>query len=154
MRVWRLALGRTHRLDGEGARLYGGRWNSPGTPVVYAATRLSLALLEQLVHLDPARLPVALRAFAIDLPEEAVVETASIAADDPVACRRFGDSWAASLRSAAAIVPSAVVPAVLHPDETATEEYNVLLNPRHPAAALWRVTETDFRVDPRLRRTA
>lgn len=154
MRVWRLALGRYHQLDGEGARLYGGRWNSPGTPVVYAATQLSLALLEQLVHLDPARLPPGFRAFAIDLPEDAAVETAALPADDPAACRRYGDTWAASLRSAALVVASAVVPAALDPGAIATQERNVLLNPRHQAAGSWRVTETGFRVDPRLRRTA
>ena len=57
MLVWRLALGRYKELDGEGARLYGGRWNSPGTAMVYAATHIALALLEQLVHVSPTRLP-------------------------------------------------------------------------------------------------
>ena len=33
-------------LNGEGARLYGGRWNSPGRPMVYAAESAALALLE------------------------------------------------------------------------------------------------------------
>jgi RES domain-containing protein len=40
-----------HAFDGEGARLYGGRWNSPGRPVVYTAGSLALAALEVLVHL-------------------------------------------------------------------------------------------------------
>lgn len=54
MRVCRLAAGQCRETDGEGARVYGGRWNSPGIPVVHAATRVSLALLEQLVHVDRA----------------------------------------------------------------------------------------------------
>jgi len=74
MRVWRLAVGPHRALDGEGARIYGGRWNSPGVPVVYTATHLSLALLEQLVHVDPEDLPDAFRAFVIDLPDDIVTE--------------------------------------------------------------------------------
>lgn len=153
MRVWRLALGRYRELDGEGARLYGGRWNSLGVPVVYAATHISLALIEQLVHLKPERMPDAFRALAIEVPNDAAVETAahSVHPSDQAACRQFGDDWAASLRSAILIVPSVAVAARLQPGEIETEERNVLLNPRHASAAAWRVVETSFRVDPRLR---
>ena len=153
MRVWRLALGRYMELDGEGARLYGGRWNSPGTAMVYAATHIALALLEQLVHVSPARLPASFRAFAITLPEEIETEHAAsdLAVGDLEATRRAGDAWAASLRSAALIVPSVIVPAALDPGGIGTAERNVLLNPRHPSAAAWRSVETSFRLDPRLR---
>jgi RES domain-containing protein len=154
VRVWRLALGRHRELDGEGARLYGGRWNSPGVPVVYAATHLSLALLEQLVHVSLERLPGAFRAFAIELPDDVPVETIKLApeAGDPITCRRYGDIWATALRSAALIVPSVLVPATLDPGGIGTDERNVVLNPRHGSAGAWRVVETAFRVDPRLKR--
>jgi RES domain-containing protein len=155
VRVWRLALGRHPALDGEGARLYGGRWNSPGTPMVYAATEIALALLEQLVHVGAARLPANFRAFAITLPDETEIERAApdFAVDDLEATRRAGDAWAASLRSAALIVPSAIVPAVLEPGRISTTERNVLLNPRHPSTVAWQSVETSFRLDPRLRQT-
>ena len=39
-------------LSGEGARLYGGRWNPEGVPLVYTSASPELALLETLVHLD------------------------------------------------------------------------------------------------------
>ncbi|NYS41243.1 RES family NAD+ phosphorylase, partial [Pseudomonas syringae pv. actinidiae] len=39
-------------FDGEGAKLYGGRWNSKGNACVYCAGSESLALLEILVHLN------------------------------------------------------------------------------------------------------
>lgn len=39
-------------LSGEGARLYGGRWNPEGIPLVYTSTSPELAFLETLVHLD------------------------------------------------------------------------------------------------------
>ena len=42
-------------FDGEGARRYGGRWNSKDTSMVYAAS--SLAALEMLVHRKGRRKP-------------------------------------------------------------------------------------------------
>jgi len=44
-------------FSGDGARLYGGRWNAPGVAMVYTAQSLSLAQLELLVHLLSASLP-------------------------------------------------------------------------------------------------
>ena len=140
-------------MDGEGARLYGGRWNSPGVPVVYAATHISLALIEQLVHMRPERVPDAFRALAIQVPNDTAVETAAplVQTDDPAACRQYGDDWAASLRSAILIVPSVLVAARLQPGDIEAQERNVLLNPQHASAHTWRIVETSFRVDPRLR---
>jgi RES domain-containing protein len=151
--VWRLAIGRFHEIDGEGARLYGGRWNSPGVPVVYAATHLSLALLEQLVHLNPEELPDAFRAFAVSVPHDVRPEVLPVGdlPPDREACRRYGDVWAESRRSALLIVPSIIVAARLQPGEVLTEERNALLNPHHPSARSWRVMEASFRVDRRLR---
>src|SRR5215469_6794018 len=40
-------------FTGEGSRLVGGRWNSPGTSVIYLSEHESLAALELLVHLTP-----------------------------------------------------------------------------------------------------
>ena len=37
-------------LSGDGARLFGARWNSKGNPVVYTSNAISLALLELLIH--------------------------------------------------------------------------------------------------------
>src|SRR5712672_3612371 len=38
-------------FSGEGARLYGGRWNSPGVSVVYTSSTIALAVLEWRAHL-------------------------------------------------------------------------------------------------------
>ena len=67
MRVWRIARERYDPLSGEGARLYGGRWNSPGRPVVYAAGHSALAVLEALVWTDPEDVPDDLRLFELEI---------------------------------------------------------------------------------------
>jgi RES domain-containing protein len=53
IRTWRITKTRyaAQAFDGKGARLAGGRWNSPGTPLVYTSSSGSLATLEILVHL-------------------------------------------------------------------------------------------------------
>lgn len=50
--VWRLLTARfaDTAFTGEGARLYGGRWNRKGVPMVYTAGSQSLATLEMLVQ--------------------------------------------------------------------------------------------------------
>jgi RES domain-containing protein len=44
--VWRICRRPFADLSGEGARLYGGRWNAPGRPLIYAAESAALAVLE------------------------------------------------------------------------------------------------------------
>ena len=52
--VWRITSNKFIKsaFNGEGARLFGGRWNSRGTPLIYTAESKSLAALEILVHLE------------------------------------------------------------------------------------------------------
>lgn len=52
MKVYRLALTQYCDPSGEGAKIYGGRWNLPGTPAVYAGSSVSASLLERLT-IDP-----------------------------------------------------------------------------------------------------
>lgn len=52
MKAYRIALTKYADTSGEGAKRYGGRWNLPGTPALYAGTNLSVALLERLT-IDP-----------------------------------------------------------------------------------------------------
>lgn len=134
-------------LDGEGARLFGGRWNSPGNSVVYMSESVSLATLEYLVHLDPLNLPADVVMATLQIPDEllaaAVVDLPPglNVSTDTAACRKFGDRWLASLASPLMRVPSALVP----------EEYNLLLNPRHPLAFHVATTNSRaFGIDPRL----
>ena len=48
MKVYRIALTRYCDASGEGAKLYGGRWNLPGNPALYGSASISSALLERL----------------------------------------------------------------------------------------------------------
>ena len=55
--VWRMLTARfaATAFSGEGARLYGGRLNLKGVPMVYTAGSQSLAILEALVQDEPLR---------------------------------------------------------------------------------------------------
>lgn len=52
MKVYRLALTQYCDLSGEGAKIYGGRWNLPGFPAIYMGASISASLLERLT-IDP-----------------------------------------------------------------------------------------------------
>jgi len=74
MIVWRICRGvrAPTAFDGEGARLYPGRWNHAGVPMVYCASSLSLATLEYFVHLDPPDLPDDLVSIRAEVPDRFV----------------------------------------------------------------------------------
>ncbi len=120
-------------LNGEGARRFGGRWNTRGTPMVYLGGSLSLAALEVFVHLSSDDDRLSLVAIPILVPENVAVETSALGrlpADwregpPPNSCKRLGSEWATAGRTALLCVPSVIVP----------EEHNYLLNPSHPDAA-------------------
>ncbi len=148
MFAWRLASGRYPPLAGDGARLVGGRWNSPGRPLVYASESLALCLAECLVHVTGS-LPRDYVAFKITVPDVDVEEldVKTLKADwesDLARTRAVGDEWVVEGRSLALVVPSVVLP----------DSRNVLLNPLHPRAARLRVvSQNPFTFDPRLRPT-
>ncbi len=130
-RAWRIvkASRASSAFDGEGARLYGGRWNNPGTAAIYTAQSRSLAALELLVHLQASHLLMSYRSIFVDF-EDALIETvdperlASNWRDYPApsVLQQFGDRWVSERRSAVLQVPSVVIP----------DEYNAIINPRHP----------------------
>lgn len=143
--AWRLASGRHPPLTGEGARLVGGRWNSPGRPLVYASESLALCLAECLVHVT-GRLPEDYLAFRIEIPDDGVevLDAARLPFgwQDAVGfTRAVGDPWLAQARTPVLAVPSAVLP----------HSTNLLIDPTHPRAGEIRVRDSQpFRFDPRL----
>lgn len=151
MRVWRICRQpyAAAALDGTGGMYTSGRWHAKGYPIVYTASSAALAALEVLVHVDPLTAPTDLRLLAVELPDDLSTETLDPAAlpsgwnavPAPAALQTLGTSWLTSGRSAALIVPSAVI----------TVEQNVLLNPRHPDVRRVRVVGNDaFSFDTRL----
>jgi RES domain-containing protein len=137
--AWRLCRAPLADLIGEGARRYGGRWNSPGRPLVYAASTAALAVLEVRVHLDllPELLPDDYVVMTIDLGDWETEDVTHM----PAVPQAFGDAWLREKRTPVLKVPSAIIP----------ECPNLLLNPSHPAAKQARVMETRrFAFDPRL----
>jgi RES domain-containing protein len=127
---WRIVKARhaAAAFDGEGARLYGGRWNSRGTAVVYTAASPALAALEMLVHLGTsAVLPayVAIRcgfeeSIVLRLDRQRLPKTWRSSPPAPELAL-VGDAWLKDGTSAVLEVPNAIIPA----------ESNYLLNPRH-----------------------
>ncbi|MES9994421.1 MAG: RES family NAD+ phosphorylase [Candidatus Thiodiazotropha sp.] len=145
MRVWRVCREPYTGLDGRGAELKGGRWNSPGRPVVYTSAHLSLAILEVLVHLevDVEDLPDDYVSVEIDIPD--AVKTEIIAGNfdtrSITMTRDRGDDWLNATGSAVLNVPSVVVP----------KERNLCINPRHDDFQQIRTLDIQpFRFDPRL----
>jgi RES domain-containing protein len=148
--IWRITSRRHagHAYDGEGARLWGGRWNRPGVPIVYCSLALSLAALEYFVHLEPDMAP-SLVAVAADLPAGLAAESLvwrSLPAHwrsypAPERLQKLGTAWVRSGRSAILLVPSSVIP----------HERNVLLNPTHPDFSKIKLHKAEpFSFDPRM----
>jgi RES domain-containing protein len=136
-------------FSGEGARINGGRWNSPGLAMVYTSSSLSLATLEIMVHLeDPETFARLFSWLPLEIPE-GIVERLDISRlpagwsndEANMTSRAAGDAWLHSQRSAALAVPSVVTPG----------EWNYLLNPAHPRFADLVMGEPKpFRPDSRL----
>lgn len=150
--AWRIFKKR-HRASaftGEGARRFGGRWNSKGIPVVYASESPSLAVLELLVHLQRQEILASYLLAAVTFDDAMV---ASIRVADlpsnwrsdtvPASLRTLGDQWIAGGASAILRVPSVLI----------DTESNYLLNPAHPDFAKCRFGKPKpFKLDARLAR--
>ena len=116
-------------LSGEGARLYGGRWNSEGRSAVYLASSCSLAMLEVLVHLQPLMIPNDYCIVEVEVPENSISQVLAANLPDnwkdvssPAILKVMGNNFLANKKHLMLKVPSSIVPT----------EYNYLLNPLHP----------------------
>jgi RES domain-containing protein len=148
MESWRITRGSkpADAFSGEGARLFGGRWNSPGSRLVYTADFRSLAILEVLAHLTKSS---PLNNYVLYLVEcdDSLVQTLSDLpsgwnSEPPtVASQSVGDAWVRSATHPVLSVPSAIVP----------EERNYLVNPAHPDFPRIVIGKpAALRIDPRL----
>lgn len=135
--VWRIAVEApayvANDLSGAGAKLTGGRWNSVGTPMLYCSASIALATLETLSFLRTGSLPFNRYLVRIEVPDAAWEQREVLsplpmgwdAVPSGLTSRMAGDRWSAGKRSPLLAVPSVIVP----------DEFNMLINPLHPAAA-------------------
>ncbi|MBI5488574.1 MAG: RES domain-containing protein [Deltaproteobacteria bacterium] len=149
--AWRIVKTR-HAADafsGEGARLYGGRWNHRGTSVVYAADSLALAALEQFMHLAGKHVAIRFVCFRIDVPDAVNVDVLPRGSlprnwrrePAPDETKDLGTAWVRRGAAAVLRVPSVVVPV----------EHDFVLNPGHPDFTRLRLSKPQpFTFDPRM----
>jgi RES domain-containing protein len=150
--LWRIAVEApayaANDLSGMGAKITGGRWNSIGTPMLYCSANIALAILETLSFIRTGSLPFNRYLVRIDVPRPvwnmrevlSPLPAAWDAIPSGLTSRKAGDRWIAGCRSPLLAVPSVIVP----------DEFNVLINPLHPAIA--RVVATTVKrwvYDPR-----
>jgi RES domain-containing protein len=148
--AWRI-INKKHAakaFSGEGAKLFGGRWNPPGHAAVYTADSLSLAILELIVHLDEDRdiqdyvaIPLEFEeAQIITWPEEMLPKNwSSLPVSDQT--QNMGKMWLEEKQSMVLKVPSSVV----HHDS------NFVINPLHPDFSSLKMGQPQtLQIDPRL----
>ena len=129
LRTWRLVTWK-HResaFSGEGSRLYGGRWNTPGNPVVYLCDSQALCALENIVHFESGMMPAQYAFFPVEFDSSLVQPLQAKLPPNwrimPEVTAEIGDAWLASHNSGCILaIPSTLV----------TEGTNYLINPRHP----------------------
>ncbi len=115
-------------LTGTGAKLYGGRWNFKGTPLLYCSENISLAILEILVHFDGLTVPQNLELMELEI-NSSLIQTFPISKfnkirklkDAEYQFKEASNKWINGCRSLALKVPSIIT----------TTEFNILINPKH-----------------------
>lgn len=131
MKIYRIAKQQfLQDLSGEGARLYGGRWNKKGHSMLYFSESLSLCVLEILVHMDHQYLNADFGYIEVEVPDNLIRPKVKVSALDtiwrnnppPPYTQQFGTKWLTDQKSLAMQVPSAILPV----------QSNILINPKHP----------------------
>ena len=151
--VWRIEKSEYLKtfLSGEGARLYGGRWNNKGTPVVYTSESIALAAWEKYIHVNRTQkgvIPLAavnLNLVRIMIPEDIeIVDITKFATNwknDLAFSKDIGSNWAISKKTIALKVPSRLLPKC----------FNYILNPLHPKLSKVVIKDVEkFSFDPRI----
>jgi RES domain-containing protein len=135
-------------LSGDGARLYGGRWNAEGTSMLYTSEHCSLALLELLVHTPHTLLHDKMSLLKLFVPDDITISTVDIKHlpgnwrqyPAPASLAKIGTQWINDGRSIGLRVPSVLVP----------DEWNILLNPTHTYFKAINIKSvSSFRIDSR-----
>lgn len=134
-------------ISGNGAKLYGGRWNSAGLPMLYATENISLAVLEILVRTNMQLIPLTYHLLKINIAsttDSVLIATTKLKKDwkdDVDYSRWIGDEFLKSNKRLLCKVPSAII----------EEENNYLVNPHHSDFYKLKIIVADkFQFDKRL----
>lgn len=136
-------------LSGEGARLFGGRWNHKGTPILYTSGHCSLALLELLANTPKELIPSDLYYLKLKVPDDLAISVLKLESmptnwkqyPAPNSLADLGTIWSKNMNTMVLQIPSVIVP----------QEWNYILNPLHPQFRKCKIVEeapfdVDFRV--------
>ncbi len=127
MIIYRLATSEfADNLSGEGAKIYGGRWNPVGVAALYLSEFISLSILEILVRADKLTSPDTYTLLSIQIPENSVtsIELKKLKSEwqnHIEYTRSIGEDFLKMNQALALKVPSAIAP----------QEHNFLINPLH-----------------------
>jgi RES domain-containing protein len=127
MTIYRLTTGKfAHDISGQGAKIYGGRWNPVGIAVVYMSEFISLSILEILVRADKFTSPDTYTLLNIQIPENSVADIDLKKLkhgwqEHIEYTRSIGEEFLKANQTLVLRVPSAIVP----------QEHNFLINPLH-----------------------
>lgn len=136
-------------LSGEGSRLYGSRWNHKGFYCLYAAESRALAMLEYAVNTRLQDIPASLSVISYNIPDN--IHTISVEElphnwNSPIVddnTRNFGTTLLKEAKHITIKIPSVIIP----------EEYNFLINPKHPDMKKVAIANiSDFSFDVRLKK--
>jgi RES domain-containing protein len=133
-------------ISGNGAKQYGGRWNSKGIAMLYSSEHISLSALEMLVHNHFQDFAIPLSLLKIALPTATNIKEIKNAKlkhewqNDASYTKLIGNEFVKSETDLFLKVPSAIVP----------EEFNVLINPMHKDFKKVKIVEQKiFKTDKR-----
>lgn len=147
MTIYRLAIGQyKDDLSGTGAKLFGGRWNTVGIPVLYTTENISLAVLEILVRTDIDLIPLHYYLLKIEVPDHSVTvinknKLKKEWKSDVSYTQWIGTEFLRSNKSLVLKIPSAIV----------DEEHNFIINTGHADFKKIKITSSKkFSFDKRL----
>lgn len=150
MKVYRIGRSKyAYDKTGEGAKLFGGRWNHKSVPCIYTSESRALALLEYTVNINIDDIPRALCVTTFEFPSSQIklIEEADLPGNwrqspAPSSTKDFGTALLKNVSASVFKIPSSVMSA----------EYNFLLNPLHPDSKYFTISEVeDFVYDVRIK---
>ena len=150
MLVYRLGKTEFSRdLSGQGAKLYGGRWNNVGTACLYTSQSRALAILEYSVNVSVQFIQKDLSFTVIEIDDKSIFEINKnelpvnwSVIPTPSSTKIFGSNLMLNSGYPILRVPSVII----------DKEYNFLLNPSYIANNVFRILDVEpFQFDFRIK---